>query len=546
MAVTHRYGSAGVLILALIIAPQTIAQDPVAGRELFEREWQYVDRGTTFTAWSTTTRMPQRRGRGRGPRPQHRDSGRELTSMLPAEGMEGMADGLGPLHNAVSCAACHPGGGASGVEHNVTLITVDPRSPIFERSAGRGGRGRAGGSDMDFFPGLVSGNTLSFNTVVHDLSTRRGYRAIRQRLAVGVPNGLPDVWFDPLSRTVDAIASQPVVAGRYGTLDYYLSQRNSPPLHGMGDIERISTNRLKAIALSRTRSSGGTISGRVAGKYGWRGQVDTLSDFVAGACASELGLNVANTARQAGDPADPRYLSLAADVSTTQVADLTRYVADLPAPAKPLLSLEERKRVHRGEQIFHSIGCAACHIADLPPARGIFSDLLLHDMGPDLQDPFPAPAYQLASTRSAAPASRYPSRYGRGEAWTYRSDAPSDRRRAVANDGRTSLATGTPEPIALDYPEQPQFPRGEVKEADLKGRHRFSWDALQREWKTPPLWGVADSAPYLHDGRAATLTDAIQWHGGEADQSKRKFDRLNEDQQQLLLAFLESMKGPVD
>jgi len=24
------------------------------------------------------------------------------------------------------------------------------------------------------------------------------------------------------------------------------------------------------------------------------------------------------------------------------------------------------------------------------------------------------------------------------------------------------------------------------------------------EWRTPPLWGVADSAPYLHDGRAAT------------------------------------------
>ena len=34
------------------------------------------------------------------------------------------------------------------------------------------------------------------------------------------------------------------------------------------------------------------------------------------------------------------------------------------------------------------------------------------------------------------------------------------------------------------------------------------------EWRTPPLWGVADSAPYMHDGRANTLSDAIELHGG--------------------------------
>src|SRR5262249_57174022 len=36
------------------------------------------------------------------------------------------------------------------------------------------------------------------------------------------------------------------------------------------------------------------------------------------------------------------------------------------------------------------------------------------------------------------------------------------------------------------------------------------------EWKTPPLWGVADSAPYFHDGGSATLHDAIVRHGNEA------------------------------
>src|SRR5262249_27869616 len=34
------------------------------------------------------------------------------------------------------------------------------------------------------------------------------------------------------------------------------------------------------------------------------------------------------------------------------------------------------------------------------------------------------------------------------------------------------------------------------------------------EWRTPPLWGVADSVPYMHDGRAKTLEEAIKFHGG--------------------------------
>ncbi len=269
---------------------------------------------------------------------------------------------------------------------------------------------------------------------------------------------------------------------------------------------------------------------------------------------------MANTARQANDPADPRYVSLAPDISMEQVADLTSYVADLPAPTKQLLTLEDRKRVRRGERVFSSVGCAACHIADMLPARGIYSDLLLHDMGPELQDPFPAPGSLLIGSNSTAPASPYQSRYGRAEISTYRGGSPPNRtespynrlgpppnrRRSAPRVVSSLVPAGTPQPIAMDYPEQPRFPRGEFNQANLNGRHRFSWDALQREWKTPPLWGVADSAPYLHDGRAKSLTDAIQWHGGEADESKRNYLRLNEDQKELLLIFLGSLKAPLD
>jgi CxxC motif-containing protein (DUF1111 family) len=69
-------------------------------------------------------------------------------------------------------------------------------------------------------------------------------------------------------------------------------------------------------------------------------------------------------------------------------------------------------------------------------------------------------------------------------------------------------------------------------------------EAFQREWKTPPLWGVADTAPYLHDGRAATLEDAILWHGGEAESSRKLYDELPRESKDLVLAFLSSLRAP--
>jgi CxxC motif-containing protein (DUF1111 family) len=65
-----------------------------------------------------------------------------------------------------------------------------------------------------------------------------------------------------------------------------------------------------------------------------------------------------------------------------------------------------------------------------------------------------------------------------------------------------------------------------------------------RQWRTTPLWGVADSAPYLHDGRAATLEEAIKAHGGEAAMSARFFAGLPTADRDRLLAFLGSLAAP--
>jgi CxxC motif-containing protein (DUF1111 family) len=67
---------------------------------------------------------------------------------------------------------------------------------------------------------------------------------------------------------------------------------------------------------------------------------------------------------------------------------------------------------------------------------------------------------------------------------------------------------------------------------------------VDSEWRTPPLWGVADSAPYMHDGRAETLEEAIRLHGGQAKEAASRFARLSRAEQQQLVAFLKTLRAP--
>ena len=68
-----------------------------------------------------------------------------------------------------------------------------------------------------------------------------------------------------------------------------------------------------------------------------------------------------------------------------------------------------------------------------------------------------------------------------------------------------------------------------------------------REWKTPPLWGLRIARDFLngdlflmHDGRARTIAEAIELHGGEASSSSRAFAALNAGDRDALLDFVGS------
>ena len=137
-----------------------------------------------------------------------------------------------------------------------------------------------------------------------------------------------------------------------------------------------------------------------------------------------------------------------------------------------------------GETTFRSIGCTACHLPRLGDVEGIYSDLLLHDMGPQLGD---ADAY--------------------------------------------SVFVGDPAQ-ANDLP------------AAVRVQTVGSAASSVRDWRTPPLWGIRDSGPYLHDGRAATIAEAIMLHGGQGATAARRYAELSPRRKQQVDAFLVSLAAP--
>ena len=61
------------------------------------------------------------------------------------------------------------------------------------------------------------------------------------------------------------------------------------------------------------------------------------------------------------------------------------------------------------------------------------------------------------------------------------------------------------------------------------------------EMRTAALWGLRARSPYLHDGRAATVDDAIRAHDGEAAGTRDRYIGLTDDERRQLLDFLNSI-----
>lgn len=277
---------------------------------------------------------------------------------------------------------------------------------------------------------------------------------------------------------------------RQGNFVVTKSQRNTTALFGAGLIDSISEQTL--VALEKAQQKNKLISGRVArlkdgspGRFGWKAQKSSLSDFVLTACAVEVGLNVPKHP-QAGLPQKPDYKPAGLDLNQDQCNALIGYIGSLPAPKqRKFADKVEKDYIKGGHALFAKVGCADCHVEEVGEVAGIFSDLLLHDMGGELGD------------------------------------------------------TGSYDVFIPD-----STPDGELLLTQNGKEQKKLTGATRQEWRTPPLWGVRDSAPYLHDGRAKTLSQAIAMHGGESLTSTQKFFALSDAERFQVISFLKSLVAP--
>lgn len=362
-------------------------------------------------------------------------------------------DGLGPVFNGRSCVACHFQGGVGGGganQHNVVSFELLPTK---SRPTLKGGLIHAFAVENRFTEKLGTLRTM-FPVIPGSVQLRGNCRVLTQD-------------FDPV-RTESV---------------------NSTALFGAGWVDRISGKTIyqnglrKAVSKIGDELAGefeGVLPGRPrvlpdgrVGKFGWKAQFASLEDFVAAACANEIGLG--NPRMEQARPIGHDYPSVPADLDRTQFRQLVAFVDTLPRPKLVVPDDPAAAgRVTRGNAAFAAVGCASCHLPEIGGVEGVYSDFLLHRL--------------------------------------------DDRR-----NGGSGYTT-------IDSPEVPlpdAFP-------------------LPEEWKTPPLWGVADSAPYFHDGASPTLDAAIKRHSGDAQAVLDKFRKLSGDDQAAIHAFLGSLKAPAE
>ena len=258
--------------------------------------------------------------------------------------------GLGPLFNEVSCGECHedpaPGGRGDEVEVHATRYLPDG---FCDPLAGAGGP-------------------------VYQLQVTPALHA-----ALGIDR-------EPIPPEATAQA-----------------RRTSPDLFGFGLLDAVPDSAILALADPADRNHDGIsgrpnrfVDGRI-GRFGRKAFVPTLREFIAGAFPNEQGVTTPDAPEEGtvgGQPIPPGVDPTAEPEidarSLALVDDFVRFLAPPTAPraAGPL---------RRGDAVFRRIGCAGCHVPRLQtgasPVKALayrkvaaYTDLLLHDMGPDLAD----------------------------------------------------------------------------------------------------------------------------------------------------------------
>ena len=396
------------------------------------------------------------------------------------------ADGLGPLYNARSCQGCHlkdgrghpPEGPEDSSVSMFLRLSVPPRNEA-ERAALASHRQAIVGEP-------------TYGTQLQDLAIPGHIGEGRMQIQYeDLPVELEGGEVVHLRRPSYSITDL-----GYGPMDpeTMLSPRVAQPMIGLGLLEAIEEEDLLARA-DPDDLDGDGISGRASlvwsdsldrvamGRFGWKAGQATIADQAAAAIAGDIGISNPLAPYHAGDCTAAQTACLDAPTGATARYD------DLEAPA----------------EVMELVAYYSRHLA-VPTRRDSGAPEVL--AGKRL---FYEAGCIACHTPKHATGRDGPDPALRGQLIFPYTDL-------LLHDMGDGLADGRPEGVADG-----------------------------REWRTAPLWGIGMTETvgghtyFLHDGRARNLTEAILWHGGEAEASRERFRQMPPADRAALLAFLGSL-----
>ena len=234
-----------------------------------------------------------------------------------------------------------------------------------------------------------------------------------------------------------------------------------------------------------------------------KGVVVSLREFTNNAMNHHHGMQ---TRERFGPGVDADNDGMVDELTEGDVTAATLFQAAMAPPGRVLPNdTSALMAVANGEMIFESIGCASCHVPEL-----VLEDPVFTEPGPYN----PAGNLQLADV--GTPVALDLTVEGPGPRPTPEPDG-SVRVRAYTDLKRHDMGAGLAEPLV---------------QAGVPGSF----------FLTKKLWGMANEPPYMHNGRALTLTEAIRMHGGEGQAARVAFDALSQPERDDLLEFLQTLQ----
>ncbi len=313
---------------------------------------------------------------------------------IPAPASTKADDGLGPLFNARSCAGCHAAAGPArfAVPNEGRMIT---RGVVVRLATAAGAPDPYYGAQIQdrAVPGLPAEGELTVTTAPPPIAEATAAPPLAWKLHLAGP---------PLAPGVRA------------------GLRQAPSLAGRGDLGRIDPHAILALAdpddqngdgiSGRPRFVAGTPPGEAPrlGRFGWKAGVPDLPAQVASAFALDMGLSSRPTPRPYGDCTPYQAACLAAPTGARDGSDDAELADDILRLTAAFAASRRARALPTdapGLAVFRRAGCDACHVPMLPDTAGVpivaFTDLLLHDMGAELDDGLGEPGVASYEWRTA-------------------------------------------------------------------------------------------------------------------------------------------------